>query len=70
MGSSKQESDYEITIEFIVDYIKKTFDWGNDVSEVSQNMFEADTDIWKPTLNTSSDTDTNIKEIEGKKFVL
>ena len=68
--SSKKTSDYEITAEFIVNNIKKTFDRGNDVSEALQTLVKSDTDLWKTTLNISSDTDASIKEIEDKKFVI
>ena len=66
--SSKKTSDYEITAEFIVNNIKKTFDRGNDVSEALQTLVKSDTDLWKTTLNISSDTDASIKEIEDKQF--
>jgi hypothetical protein len=36
VGSSKQASDYEITAEFVVDHIKKTFDRGNDNTQYDQ----------------------------------
>ena len=32
VGSSKQASDYETTSEYIINYIKKTFDRGNDIA--------------------------------------
>jgi len=33
VGSSKQASDYETTSEYIINYIKKTFNRGNDVAK-------------------------------------
>jgi len=33
VGSSKQASDYETTSEYIINYIKKTFDRGNDIAK-------------------------------------
>ncbi len=68
VGSSKQASDYEITNEFVVNHIKKTFDRGNDVSEALRTLVRPDTDAWKPTLKMSVDSDTNIKQREDKQF--
>jgi hypothetical protein len=31
LGSAKQASDYETTTEFLINYIKKTFDYGSDI---------------------------------------
>jgi hypothetical protein len=31
LGSAKQASDYEMTTEFLINYIKKTFDYGSDI---------------------------------------
>ena len=33
VGSNKQASNFEITSEFVINHIKKTFERGNDVSE-------------------------------------
>jgi hypothetical protein len=71
VGSSKQALDYEITAEFVVNHIKKTFDRGNDVAEALRMLIKADTDIWKPTLKISiSTTTTEIKDQEDKQFVM
>jgi hypothetical protein len=68
VGSSKQASDYEITAEFVVNHIKKTFDRGNDISEALRTLVRPDTDTWKPTLKMSVDTDTSVKQREDKQF--
>jgi hypothetical protein len=31
LGSAKQASDYEMTTDFLINYIKKTFDYGSDI---------------------------------------
>jgi hypothetical protein len=55
VGSSKQASDYEITNEFVVNHIKKTFHCDNDVAEALRRLVKADTDTWnKPTLKIST----------------
>ena len=70
VGSSKQASDYEITAEFVVNHIKKSFDRGNDIAEALRTLEGSDTDIWKPILSISKDTDAAIKEREDKQFML
>jgi hypothetical protein len=38
VGSNKQASDYNITAEFVVNHVKKTFDYGNDVAEAMRTL--------------------------------
>jgi hypothetical protein len=57
VGSSKQASDYEITAEFVVNHIKKTFDRGNDIAETLRMLVKANTSLWKPPLLVSTETD-------------
>ena len=66
LGSSKQASDYEITGKFVVNHIKKTFDRGNNIAEALRTLTKADTDVWKPTLKRSTETDIDLKETEDK----
>jgi hypothetical protein len=70
VGSSKQASDYEITAEFVVNHIKKTFDRGNDIAEAIRTLTKIDTSMWKPTLLLSTETDSAVKEREDKQFVM
>jgi hypothetical protein len=63
VGSSKQASDFETTSEFLVNYVKKTFDRGNDVAEALRTLTPENTELWKPTLQFSAATeDTKIKQ--------
>jgi hypothetical protein len=68
LGSAKQASDYETTTEFLINYIKKTFDYGSNIGRALKELKEVDTDPWKPTLNQSSDTDAAIQAIQNKQF--
>jgi hypothetical protein len=70
IGSSKQASDYEITAEFVVNHIKKTFDRGNDIAEAIRMLTKTDTSLWKPTLQVSTATKPTVKEREDKQFVM
>jgi hypothetical protein len=63
VGSSKQASDLETTSEFLVNYVKKTFDRGNDVAEALRMLTPEDTELWTPTLQFSTATeDTKSKQ--------
>jgi hypothetical protein len=56
-----------MTTEFLINYIKKTFD-GSDIGQALKELKEVDTDPWKPTLNQSNDKDAAIQAIENKQF--
>ena len=60
VGSSKQASDFETTSQFLLNYIKMTFDRGNDVAEALRILHPTDTDVWKPLLLFSADLDATI----------
>jgi hypothetical protein len=63
VGSSKQASDFETASEFLVNYVKKTFDRGNDVAEALRTLTPENTKLWKPTLQFSAATeDTKVKQ--------
>jgi hypothetical protein len=66
VGSSKQASDYEITAEFVVNHIKKTFDHGNDIAEAIRTLVKANTSLWKPTLHVSTESEATVKEREDE----
>jgi hypothetical protein len=70
VGSSKHASDYEITAEFVVNHIKKTFDRGNDIAEAIRTLVKTDTSLWKPTLQVSTATEPIVKEREDKQYVM
>ena len=68
VGSSKQASDYETTIEAIINHVKMTYDRGVDISKALRKMELEDTDLWMPTLKASTATNDDIKERENKQF--
>ena len=45
VGSNKQATDYELTSEFVLNHIKKTFDQGNDIAEALRTLVRAEVDI-------------------------
>ena len=44
IGTSKQASDFEISSKFIINYIKRTFERGNDIAESLRTLSIQDTD--------------------------
>ena len=68
VGSSKQASDYETTSEYIINYIKKTFDRGNDVTKALWTLVKTDPETWKPMLKASKETDQADKDWENEQF--
>ena len=70
VGSSKQASDFETTAEFLVNYVKKTFDSGHDIAEALRTHEPVDTEVWKPTLSFSSESDDTVKKQEDRQYEL
>jgi hypothetical protein len=54
LGSAKQASDYETTTEFLINYIVKTFEYGNDIGQALRELEYPDPDSWKPTMRQST----------------
>lgn len=38
LGSAKQASDYETTTEFLINYVKKTFEYGSDIGQALKEL--------------------------------
>ena len=68
MGSSKQTSDYEVIANFVINHIKKTFDYVLDISEALRTLKEPDTDLWKTKLQASKLTDAAERAVEDRQF--
>ena len=68
VGSAKQASDYEITTEYIINYIKKTYDYGIDIGKALESLTETSFDSMKPALRSSSKTDAKELARENKQF--
>ena len=64
----KQASDCEVTLEFVLNHIKKTCECGNDTSESLRKLDKVDTNAWKPTLKASTKADPAEKAAENKQF--
>lgn len=68
LGSAKQASDYEMTTEFIINYVKKTYDYGHDIAAALKDLEEVDMTAERPELQQSSLTDSEDKARENKQF--
>ena len=51
--TNKQASEYENASEFMINYIKRTFDCRNDIAETLRTLKTQNTDNWMPTLKMS-----------------
>jgi hypothetical protein len=68
LGSTKQDSKFEATKEFLLNYIKQNFEFGNNIAMAIINQKPIATEIWKPTMLFSRNIDSELKEIENKQF--
>jgi hypothetical protein len=71
LGSAKQASDYETATEFLINYIKKTYDYGNDIGSSMEQLEPIDTSSWKPKMQLSSKdekTEASEKALEERQF--
>jgi hypothetical protein len=68
LGSAKQASDYEKTTEFLINYIRKTFTFGNDIGTALEELQPYDMTPHHPTLMASNSTDVKTKEAEDKQY--
>lgn len=68
LGSSKQASDYETTTEFLINHIKKLYDYGNDIGSALEKLESIDTTAWKPSMQVSGESDDALRAIENKQF--
>ncbi len=67
-GSANQASDYEITTEFLINYIKKFYDYGIDIGMAHENMESLDTAPWKPCMQVSTEEDEASRIAENRQF--
>lgn len=68
LGSAKQASDYETTTEFVINHIKKIYDYGNDIGTALEKLEAIDTTAWRPRMQVSGEEDETVRTIENKQF--
>ena len=67
-GSNVQASDFESTTEFIINYIKGEFNYGNNITEHLSNSKNETTENWYPTLEINTGTDIMVNIIQTRQF--
>ena len=65
LGSAKQASDYEATTSYLINQIKKTYAYGNDIATALDRLQHVDLSPFKPTLQSSQSKDEDIKALEN-----
>jgi hypothetical protein len=68
LGAAKQVADYETTTEFLVNYIKKIYNFGSYIGTALDQLQEFDTTTLKPTLILSNNSDAFVKETMDEKY--
>jgi hypothetical protein len=68
LGSAKQAADYKTTTDFLINHIKKTFNFGNDIGTAQEDLEEYNMDQHWPQLRTSGNTDEEEKELTNKQY--
>jgi hypothetical protein len=68
LGSVKQAYDYESTTDILINYVKKTFDYGKAIGTVLETLQEVDLNEFKPSLTVSLNQDEVIRMAEDKQF--
>ena len=68
VGSAKQAADYETTTDYLINYVRKTFTFGNDIGTVLETLEEFDITKFKPVLYYSYNDDKEAKDSENRQF--
>ena len=68
IGTNSQAAEFEIAAEFIINFIKRTFDRGNDIAETLRTLTIQETDNWMPKLKSSTSQDENIAKVENRQY--
>ena len=53
IGSAKQTTEFEAITEFLINHVKETYEYGNNIAKAIVNQEPPDTESWKPTLQKS-----------------
>ena len=70
LGSAKQASDYEATTSYLINQIKKTYAYGNDIATALDQLQHVDLSPFKPTLQSSQSKEEDVKALENEQFRL
>jgi hypothetical protein len=67
---AKQALEFEATTEFLLNYIKQNFEFGNDVAKAITTQEPIITELWKSSLQLSRNTNPEIKEVENQQYTI
>ena len=65
IGINKQASEYETASEFVINYIKRTFNHGNDIAKMLRTLSIQETEKWMPVLKMSTVNEETIRAREN-----
>jgi secreted Zn-dependent insulinase-like peptidase len=68
LGSAKPAADYETTTDYLINHIKKTLNFGNDIGIALEELEDYDMHQHRPSLKTSISADADTKEAENKQY--
>ena len=68
LGTAKAASDFELTKEYLVNHIRKTYDTGDDIAKALETETEFDLTTVRPTLKVSQESDAGKKALEDRDF--
>ena len=70
MYTTWEASDYQVMTAYLINHIQKTFDLPEVIRDTLRNEELVDTDMWKPELEVSTNTDDDNRVTENKMFEL
>ena len=70
VGTSQQASNYETASDFIINHIKKTYEYGAHIAQALKRTTEFDLTKLEPELKESKSEDTTIIAKEEKQYEL
>jgi hypothetical protein len=68
LGSACQAAEYESTTEFLINHIKQTFEFGNDVGTALDRLEAFNTEEYKPKLTVSTNEDERVRISGDRQF--
>ena len=68
VGTAKQASEFVTAKLFLINYIRRTFDMGEDIALALENYKELDLDAIAPKINVSRSKDDEVKAAESAQY--
>jgi hypothetical protein len=68
LRSARQAAEYESITEFLINHIKQTFEFGNEVGTALEWLDEFSIDEYEPTLNVDNNDDERVRIREDGHF--